>query len=276
MPFLKEETFSSWGEFLECAKQPSKTSYNQSVLNAESFTDGVSFDGALTMAQTGWLDAADKAKTLTDNLVNKVVPLIELPQLVYDVEGIDFDLSRVLDGEPEAWYRFETKTVQGEGTDLIHIVINCAVSSRVDCDAIIRRGAMIVALIELLEYAGKKVTVSMLGVFGSNSDKDKYEGYSYQVTIKRAGMPLDVPFLMFAIAHPASFRRLGFRMAEQHQDVMGAIGSWYGYPVNIPKEKQGDIYFPCVHSARDVEAQDNPEQFILDTLKAHGVDVKLP
>ncbi len=275
MPFLKEENFGSWGEFLEVAKQPSKTSYNQSVANEKSFTDGVSFDDAVTMAQKGWLDAADKAKTLTDNLVNKVVQLIELPQLVYDVEGIDFDLSRVLDGEPEAWYRFETKTVQGAGTDLIHIVINCSVSAGVDCDAIIRRGAMIVALIELLEYAGKKVTVSMLGVFGSNSDKDKYEGYSYQVTIKRAGMPLDVPFLMFAIAHPASFRRLGFRMAEHHKDVMDAIGAWYGYPVNIPKEKQGDIYFPCIHLSRDLEAYKNPEQFILDTLKTHGVDVKL-
>ena len=275
MPFLKEETFSSWGEFLECAKQPSKTSYNQSVANGTDFTNGVSFDGALTMAQTGWLDAADKAKTLTDNLVDKVVQLIELPQLVYDVEGIDFDLSRVLDGEPEAWYRFETKTVQGEGTDLIHIVINCSVSGGVNCDAIIRRGAMIVALIELLEYAGKKVTVSMIGVFGSNRDKDKYEGYSYQVTLRRAGMPLDVPFLMFAVAHPASFRRLGFRLAERHRDVMREIGACYGHPVNVPKDKQGDIYFPCVHLSRDLEAYKEPEQFILDTLKTHGIDVKV-
>ena len=273
--FLKEETFSTWGEFLKTSQEPSNSGYHQSVTTDASFAGGLTFEEATKMAQVGWLDATDKTKTLTEQLVNKVVQMIEVPCLMYDVEGIDFDISRVLNGEPESWYRFETKLVEGEGTDLIHIVINCSVSAGVDCEAIIKRGAMIVALIELLEYAGKKVTVSMIGVFGSTSDKDQYEGYSYQVTIKRAGMPLDVPFLLFAIAHPASFRRLGFRLAERHQDVMNEIGAFYGHPINVPKDKQGDIYFPCVHLDRDLAAYRDPEKFILDTLKANGIEAKV-
>jgi hypothetical protein len=261
--------FNSWGDMLEYVKQPlpDNAYWRESVDKGDADWSGTAtYPQALTVAVDGWQDAVKDAKQLADALINKVMDRINVPVIHYDVEGIDFEMSRVNRGEPECWYRFEEHITNNEGDNVITIVVNGAVSCGIKSEAIIRRGAVICALIELLEYSHRKVTVV--------HDMPYHNEITFRTIVKTAHQPLDMARLMFACGHPAMLRRLMFHALELNPTEHEKVGSGYSIPTDTNKANQGDIYFPRMISLDGQRWHSEPEQFIIEQLKAQGIEIK--
>jgi len=262
--------FRSYPEFLaEC-----KSTHGSSHTNEDSWTGGASYPQAVQLAQTGWPEGTAKVKKFSGELIEEIKSQIVRDEIVYDVEGVDFDLPRVLEGEPEAWIKFEENhTVGNTGRKIIKLVFNGAANCNVSSSEMIAKGAAAAALIELLELAGHRVEVILsYGV---------YENGNYffpRITIKEPDQFLDIDKLAFTLAHPAAFRRLYFSFAESRPDDLPdkmGVGSGYGSTTNMLDKDRGDIYIPGGDLGFDENELKKAENWILKNLSSQGVQIKM-
>jgi hypothetical protein len=270
-----------WHAFLEFVRSaPIDTSReNRSQLTTPAvvkFTsmpntqDSPDFPTTLRMAEDGFTKGADSARKLANPLFDKVSSLIERSMPVYDVEGITFDVARVLENEPESWMRFENTIIEGKGNRVIRILFNMSASGGVNTSVIAAKGAVVSALIELLEYSGVRCEVWA-------ADYSVSGGYSIplRILVKQADQNLDMGRIMYAIAHPSALRRLFFRFIET---CPADMWSWFSVGYGMVKEFSGaeldgiDLYVSG-SSSSDVQWQDtaSAEKWIIASLKAQGV-----
>jgi len=94
------------------------------------------------------------------------------------------------------------------------------------------------------------------------------------VSLKKFQQVLNMPRVLFAIAHPSMLRRLSFSHMEALPLEYASglkVGSAYGYPEAIPIKYRGDIHFEkefYTHAMLD------PFEWMLKELKAQGVEFK--
>ena len=126
----------------------------------------------------------------------------------------------------------ERETTDNGTGRVIRVVFNISATSNVRTSEIMKKGATVVGLIDLLERSGKRVELDLVcGATGGRGREVRT-----QVRIKDAGAPLDIERIAFAIAHPASLRRLAFSIWElATPTTRGAagIGGGYGSPVRF-------------------------------------------
>jgi hypothetical protein len=261
--------FDSWGDWLEYCKQnlPSNHYNDASEKNDSEFTGTPNYSAALSLAVSGWEEKVSEARVLSEGLINKVLDKIATPVIHYDVEGIDFDMARVHRGEPEVWYRFEEHIIENDGDNVVRIVINNIASCGISTESIIRRGAVIAALVELLEYSHKKVEIISHTPFHTGK-------IEFRTIVKTANQPLDMARLMFMSGHPSMLRRLLFRALELNPKEHRECGMSYGMPHDLQQCDWGDVYFGKMHYEQNEQWYKNPEQFIIDQLTKQGIEVK--
>ena len=261
--------FNSWGSLLDYLKTPLPSdAYRTSSRDGDyEFTGTKSYDQAIDIANTGWVDGVKDAKQLADTLINKVMDKVSVPVIHYDVEGIDYDMSLVNRGIPECWYRFEEHIMDNDGDNVVTIVVNGSASCGIDKGDITKRGAVIVALIELLEYSHRKVAVV--------HDMSYHSDITFRTIIKTPEQPLDLARLMFACAHPSMLRRLMFRALELNPVQHRNVGASYSMPTESALNQRGDIYFPIMHYVENEKWHKNPEAFIIEQLTKQGIEVKV-
>jgi hypothetical protein len=258
--------FLTWGELLEYAQrepQVSAATSREYAIRDDWF--GASWEGALKLAFEGWHEAEQKARAISEPLFDKISTLIQKDSIVYDVEGIGIDIGEYVKGEPECWQRIETHIVQGQGNRILRLVMNGFFSAGVKQDVIIARGATVAALVELLEYAGNRVEVVWHCPFNRGAD--------FRAIVKAADQDLDMGRLMFAMAHPAMFRRIGFACLEQ---IPSQWISSYGSPTELHESvHKADIYLPCMgYGDRQWTSPEFAQKYILDKIKEQGVSIK--
>jgi len=265
--------YESWGEFLAYIDRdiPADNYLQASKTGGSGFCGTPNWEAALELSRVGWLKGQADASKIAAPLFNSVSSMIERTDIVRDVEGAQIDIALFLDGEPECWQRFETSYIDGIGYRVLRLTFNIAASAAISQATITAKGATIAALIQLLEYSGYRVQVDVL--WGGNSP-----GIYIQpsVTVKRPDQPLDLPRLMFAMAHPSMLRRLLFRWAElMHKTDQQKLGSSYGHPDEVPEADQGDIHI--AKSSYPDSQWDNPEsarKWIVGQLKKQGVSLR--
>ena len=272
--------FDSWGDWLEYSRLAlPKNVYHDSSIKTDSFyqefTLTPNYDKAIELALVGWEEKVNEARTLSELLINKILDHMAVPTIHYDVEGIDFDMSRVHQGEPECWYRFEEHVTENEGDAVVRIVINNMASCGVETDTIIKRGAVIAALVETLEYAHRRVELVSHSPFAAFDDDGKKAAAEFKIMVKTASQPLDLARLMFMSGHPSMLRRLLFHALEMNVPEHTKCGSCYGYPTDLSKADQGNVYFGKLHYGQNDRWLRDPEGFIIEQLQAQGVEVKL-
>ncbi len=270
---MKTVTFTSWSEMLDYVRKtppPAKWPQKSRLIEArrEAFTQTPSFDAAMRLAEMGWPEATAKATALTAAMVDKVTSLIEHERITYDVTGRDFDVSMMLTGEPEHWSDTKTVISAGTSTRILKVVINTAVSSAVDTDVIIARGAAVAALVAVLELSGFRVEIEMVSPF---ADQDRNVLITFAIPVKSADQPLDLDRLIFAAGHPSMERRLMFSALEHNTPERNALSN-YGWPTEVPTANQGDIYIG--HSSSE-DSQwtrtDTAAKWVLDQAKLQGI-----
>ena len=247
---VKVFTFASWGEMIEYSdkresKFPVAGRYGDNIPasrrpnedyyggGGKGWYESKDFAEALDLAINGWAEGREKANLFSEAIVDKVSSLIEKQDIEYDVVGQDFDIGLVNQGVPECWYTLTTRIIDGQGTRQLRLVFNNCVSAGISTEVMTRKGAAAVALIKCLELAGFRVEVWL-----RNGIADSYgqgSAYIFECMLKEASQPVDIDRIVFALAHPSSFRRIGFSIFEGDKEFMDAHSSGYGYPAEVPK-----------------------------------------
>ncbi len=272
--------FKSWREYVDTAEN-GKTDMRagRASQNPDKEWTGVATpQEAYKLAREGWNEGTKAIKDMATPLFNHVSKMIERVEVSHDTEGHAIDVARFVDGEPEAWLKFENVIQESEsGHKLVRIAFNMSASSMVDTDVIRRKGAAVAALVELLEYAGHRVELVLCHAVGQRRDGDAYaETY---IRLKDFDQNLDNGVLAFALAHPATLRCLEFSISEQMPgDVRSLIGvpGNYGVPADIQTANQGDIYIGKSHGHDSQwSTADGAEKWVIDQLKKQGISLNL-
>lgn len=270
-------TYASWHEFIAATRKPSEMPDSARSSKDDSFArrgfNGCSLATAHKMADEGWLEGAERARKFATSITDALGGMIERVEVNYDIEGHSVDIGRYVDNEPECWQKFEVDLIQQPAVKLIRIVVNVSASGGVSTRVIERRGAVVAAMVELLEYAGNRCEVVMSETCTGGGVR-----LVTLATIKQFSEPLDMPKIAYALGHPSTLRVHHFSMMETelnaHERSALHVGSGYGMPADVPDEHRGDIYLPKMGSW---EAQwDNEHSavtWVLARLKEFGVHI---
>ena len=210
---------------------------------------------AVELATKGWKAGAARVMKLAEDISAEMVSDVKRPEVVYEVEGDQFDMGRVMADEPESWMTWQGgQEVSQTGT--VHIVYNVTASAGVATEILETRGAAVCALVIVLEAAGRHVEVeTCLNIDGKNE---------HRVIVKNAYEPVQIDGLAFALVHPAYFRRFGFAM-------MGISGSGHGIP-RPTAFSQGDVYLAeALYGGEQWKSQEKAQQWVREQLTAQGV-----
>ena len=268
-------TFDNWYDFVEMAETGETTmglAERSANLGKDNWSGG-SFEKALRLARTGW---AEGTELLADAIkaFEAIIPAKRLTTVtVMDITGPGvLDFGRWATGHPEAWMvQQETETTDLGAGKVIRIVYNITASSKVTTDQMMRKGATVVGLIDLLERSGRRVELDL--VTGSQSHNSDGHSIQTSVRVKDAGASLDIERIAYAIAHPSSLRRLGFAIMElipleARRSCGISPGNGYGMPKDWTVEDA--IYIPASDSRRFGTSAEQMI-WIKEQLKAQGV-----
>jgi hypothetical protein len=212
MKIIREE-FASVGDRLQAARRESRGSKVSRDGHFDvNWYGGVTFDEALSLAESGWPEGAARVAKLSASIVSRVAPhaTSATSAVQYDVTGQWVDVGLFLSGEPEC-FGYETQDESRLSSPVVRLAFNCSSSSSVTAEKLARRGIVAAAAIDVLESAGRRVEVLLLHgetYFGGEKE------YHSVTRLKDAGQPLDIDKVAFALGHAATLRRIGFAVAE--------------------------------------------------------------
>lgn len=210
-----KKTFNSFEEFVQQAKKRGAGCEKSSHYKGKrGFFGTDSFEEAVDLASRGWAEGAENALAIRarfSGLVSKATATTTCYE--WDVTGEFLDVATYLSGEPECWgYSSQSNATQGD--KVVKLVINRSISASVSQESIIRRGAAVLAAVDVLEASGKRVEVWIAS--GVSFKPRQVAGLECRVLVKSASQPLDSDRLAFAIINPATPRRLVFSIEEQN------------------------------------------------------------
>lgn len=279
LAYVSADTSDGEGSYIRSSqtRHPAMLRHFTSERAIREFYGTATFAEAMQLARRGWPEGARKAQAFGATLVDRIVGRVEREDIAFDVEGTQFDVARMLTNEPEHWTRWETtqEASHSIGNKCISICLNGSVHWMIARDVIVARGAAVVALANLLEYAGYNVEITL-------AFRTEYRGaLTSLITLKRYGEPSDMATVAFALAHPSSARRLNFAAKEREsndmRELLDAVASGcYGYPRDLPEAQQSSysVYINAGNESNGFGAWNDPnasEQWVLDKLANAGV-----
>ena len=243
---VKSEWFGSWGEFVDAAESRADQSIPvaRGALAKSGKHDwdfGVGFGGALKLARRGWSDGLVKVRELSAVLERSVDGHVQGRRLEYDVAGDWFDVGRVVAGDPECGVNVRRARVLGP---VVRVVVTGGANGSTSGDDIYRRGACVVALVDVLEGQGIRCEV-VLGFCNAPMGHGSRRSM-HGVALKSSEDALDLDRLAFALCHPATLRRLSFAIREglptewRRAFEFGVGGYGYGVSESYPAGGNAD------------------------------------
>jgi hypothetical protein len=207
----------------------------------------------------GWVDGLKEARGQMAEYVATRREHTPQKSLECDVVGAIPCVPAYLAGEPECMYRQETVPSTVEIVDLI---VDINASCDIAAADMMRRGVAVWQTIRRIEAAGKRVRA----IAAVNIEVPKYRTYKspkyrsqLNITLKKEGRSIDASRLVYAVAHPAFFRRQVFCAFERDSEFehLRAVGESYGYGavVDVARERDSQIILPGVDSGRRTVAE---------------------
>lgn len=189
----------------------------------ESFYGTRSWDDAIRLADTGYVDVRPDVDALVEKMEQKIAPML-MPafEMFFDVSGGAVDIGRFVDGEPECMVETRLVKIAKPGR-VITILVSGGVLQNASTTDIITRGCAIVALVDSLERMQHRAEIWLEMSCASDYSATVGRGtiLTHLVRVKNAEDSLDIDTLMFAIAHPSRHRRLTFAI-RRNEERMGA------------------------------------------------------
>jgi len=203
------------------------------------------WEGSKDLYRGGWIDGLREAR---GQLTEYVATTREAtPQSTFDLDvvGAIPCVPAYLAGEPESMYRQETVPAPVEIVDLI---VDINANACTDAADMMRRGVAVWQIIRRIEAKGKRVRA----IASANIVVDSGYHSQINITLKQEGRQIDASRLVYAVAHPAFFRRQLFCAFERVSGFkhLRAIGESraYGGGVDLARERPSQIILPGVNS----------------------------
>lgn len=214
------DTYDSWDAFVAQASQKGSESLG-SLASRRTDNDkwhGCSWNQALKMARTdGYREAIPEAERFSAAVSDSIIAerFATTFEPVYDVTGSTVDIGRYLAGTPECMIEAVPLRIARAGRT-VRIVVSCAASSGVPADRIMRRGAAVMALVDVLARAQHPLEVWI----GEPVTGDAGRRGVILTKVQQANATLDMGRIMYATAHPSMLRRLMFSAQEQQSETL--------------------------------------------------------
>jgi hypothetical protein len=271
--FIKEfDSVAALASYADATPSIMPTSARSSRGEGRSSFSGVaSWAEALQLARSGWPDGCAEIEALTAQIFAAVADRVLRSEVITDVCGEMIDMGSYCEGRPDCWLATHHSDELACGTQTVTIVADVCASAGIGKDVIFTRGAALTALVAALELAGRPCEV----IVTANTKL----AAEVRVLVKRAGEPLQLDALAFALAHPAMLRRMMFAVWETApRSVLRECGIYpnkgYG-AVCETTGARGDVYLP---PARFREPQwssiESAKAWVLERLREHGVAVE--
>lgn len=231
--------FDSTADIIACAENPAFRSAQ--YRGNRGFTMVSSFAEAKELSEMGWPDGLKQAEELRATIVERIAGSQSLrPRLTRSFAGFAPCIPAAISGDPESMFNVRSQLTPSTGK-VIRIMFNIDVSGGIECQTMIFRGAVGLALIDLLESSGFRCEIVMgMAYNGGGSRKD----VRTFVTLKQAEDSLNMDSIAYWFSHPSSFRTVHASaadkiMAEHYKES----DSWApGRPSEYAEEDKGDIY----------------------------------
>lgn len=195
---------------------------------AESDSGGVSFAGAIRMAQQGWPQGAQQVSSALDSLPPESEAL---PGWNMDVAGAICCAPAFIAGDPECMFRLDP-TSRPERR--LTLVVPGSYSGAVGSTAAMNYAIAVAAIVRSLEASGVSVAVINFGCRAGTSSKIES---AYAVYVREHGEPLDLAKIAFAF-HPAWLRKIDWAWRERTPEAIraGIANSSRGLPRDYTSE----------------------------------------
>lgn len=266
-------TYDSLEDFAATAKRHHDAGTGHDDLY-KSFNGVDTFEEAYALSQFGWQDAEVEALRLVDSAIETVEADHEMDgfRASWEMSGGEVDVGAYLSGEPECMINYHLVQTPKSGR-VITLCASMVVSSAISTSVIKRRGYGIAALAFALGRMGFAVELWADWTCTSTSYYQKMPGVIVQrVLVKGLNDELDPAKIMFAYAHPAMLRAIGFNAAHEFPENIRTgfgIPGGYGIPDSpIEDLPEGTIYLPEVCSSHDVP---DAADLLLTHMRALGI-----
>lgn len=197
------------------------------------------FADAVVVARSGWSNGLDQVSKLLEDIrvTTDTMTFSEVPG--YDVAGPHPNVPMFCGGDP---LHFQLPAASIGAYSILELVIPIGASSGVSSTQIINYGASLLAFVDRLEAAGRRVGVTVVNGF------ERGHKLVVQTRVKRPEDAIALDTLAFALAHPASFRRLGFAMLEscRSESWKQRFAFGYGKPLTIKPSNLKDLEDPVI------------------------------
>lgn len=235
------------------------------------------WEEAMRLARTGWPEGRAHveriAARITDTLTASLAPVQRFEASVF---GPILDVDAYLHGDPEPFYMVEDDETARRGAGpIVRILANLGSSGAVTGETKIMRGAALVALADCLERAGRRVEITATICVSNPFGKDA--GVDALILVKRPEESLQIEQVAFALANPATHRRLGWALREQapaavREAVGVTITGGYGRSTSVPSVGY-DITLPAADALAGIEwaDEDAAVKWVQKILKEQGV-----
>src|SRR5579871_68816 len=296
MKYDYEQTFTDWHAFLDhCENAPclipegkrASDSRSRDTSSGYGNLHAATWPKACELAHNGWPEGKDKINDLATSLFSFISQYAGKPEPQYLTEGINLDVGRWHEGEPEHWLAMgESETVIVNGKTTAKIGVNLSASCGISTETMTARGACILALSRLLDYMGIRTQIDVLVMIGVNYN---YTGDRILCTVevKHFNQDFDLDRLSYALAHSSMSRRHGFAWFETlpSKDLLQKYTvyptSMYGYPSDpFPETLATRGYDVYLGSAMWGDCQwNNPraaQEWIVKELAKLGIVINLP
>lgn len=207
-PGFERYQFNSLAELAQYLQDTPKRWYGRSSTRPsrdKSWDLGASYDDAWKLARYGWLEGGQAVR----KALKALPPATSRPNHVNDFYGHMPHVARFCAGAPDSMVRHARKATNDMGR-VLSLVVPVNALAAVQAQYMQNFGVGLAHYIAGLEASGTRVEV-----IGAIVSRVSGVRCAHTWHIKRAGQPLDLPVLAFAIGHAAMFRRIGFALRER-------------------------------------------------------------
>ena len=256
--------FDSFGEMLNYVEN--NPNYGSSDKDGMDGWDGMrSFAEAKELARSGWHDVRPQVEELLNQMSEVIADRLEIaPNMVWNVAGGVVDVGRYCGNEPMCMLDFPMEPAERMGK-VVKLFIDYGASSQFSGDFIMKRGIVLLALVDTLQKLGVSVEI-----YGETAITG---GSAFHTTVTKLHDPtdrLDIDELMFTLAHPAMLRRMAFAVREMSKcaTTIGAVRNG-SYGRTVPT-----LYAPTVGAdirmerleSRASQCMENPVEWVMQTI----------
>ena len=236
--FSSPETFADWLDKHGTRKAWLSMSKVESICGHHR-CGGLDYRDSIRVALAGWTEGAEQAARLRDKITaaNPHGPRLAR----WDVAGAYPNMARALAGNPLHMRRMDSARLKRR--PVLTLVSHFGAMSSVDGDTMLRRAAVVAAIVDAVESAGYSSQV--IAWTASSHNGNSKTGAETACVLKDAGQPLDVARLAFGLGHPALLRRMTFaaRAAMPSLRILGETMGRTHSDVTLTAEQNADGTF---------------------------------